>query len=205
MTDKIICQRCNINPAEKQDPTWLPICHDCNKEINALPHRQKLDEMEKEWKKFRPGKEGNPMSLIHITIVDPGNTTFKRGEIISQEAFDKENERVSKLGEKTAVGMYFNEAGESIEAVYNANGKPPEIPITTPIKPKPTRDDVRVEVWEERDRLLIGIQDKKTGDYYASWWDDNAREMFTDGFFKSGSGLEESVLQYAEAIGLLKK
>ncbi|MBA7593229.1 hypothetical protein ES703_00147 [subsurface metagenome] len=139
--------------------------------------------------------------MAHITIVDPGKTTFKRGEIISQEAFDKENERVSKLGEKTAKGMYFNAEGESIEAIYSPNGKPPVVSS----KSNPTRDDVRVEVWEERDRLLIGIQDKETGEYYASWWDDNAREMFTDGFFKSGPGLEESVLQYAEEMGLLKK
>jgi hypothetical protein len=72
-------------------------------------------------------------------------------------------------------------------------------------KKKPTRDDVRVEVWEERDRLHIGIQDKKTGDYYASWWDDEAREMFEQGFFKSGRGLEASVLEYAEDMGILAK
>jgi len=59
--------------------------------------------------------------MNHITIVDPGKTTFKRGEIISQEALDKENERVSKLGEKTAKGMYFNAEGKSIEATYRPN------------------------------------------------------------------------------------
>jgi len=72
-------------------------------------------------------------------------------------------------------------------------------------KPKPTRDDVRVEVWEERDRLHIGIQDKETGDYYASWWDDDARQMFDDGFFKLRPSLEESVLDYAEEMGILAK
>ncbi len=72
-------------------------------------------------------------------------------------------------------------------------------------KAKPTRDNVRVEVWEERDRLHIGIQDKETGDYYVSWWDDEAREMIEQGFFKSGSELEESVLAYAEEMGILTK
>lgn len=72
-------------------------------------------------------------------------------------------------------------------------------------KAKPTRDNVRVEVWEERDRLHIGIQDKETGDYYASWWDDDAREMFEQGFFKSRPNLEESVLKYAEDVGILAK
>lgn len=75
-------------------------------------------------------------------------------------------------------------------------------------KPKrkfPTRDQVRVEVWEERDRLHIGIQDKETGYYYASWWDDDARQMFEDGFFQRVPNLERSVLDYAEDMGILAK
>ena len=70
---------------------------------------------------------------------------------------------------------------------------------------KLSRDDVRVEIWEERDRLHIGIQNEETGDYLKSWWDDDAREMFEQGFFKSGPGLEESVLEYAEEIGILER
>jgi len=74
-----------------------------------------------------------------------------------------------------------------------------------PLETKPTRDDVRVELWEERDRLHIGIQNKETGDYLISWWDDEARQMFEDGFFKRGPKLEESVLDYAEERGFLAK
>lgn len=81
---------------------------------------------------------------------------------------------------------------------------------------KPARVDVRVEVWSERDRLHIGIQDKVTGQYVASWWDEEAREMMEQGFFYSiGSlgwripvemrKLEDSVLDYAEEQGLLSK
>lgn len=70
-------------------------------------------------------------------------------------------------------------------------------------KKKPKRSDVRVEVWEERDRLHIGIQDKDTGGYYVSWWDEEARQMFEDGFFKRGRDLKESVLDYAESMGIL--
>ncbi len=40
----------------------------------------------------------------YVTITDPGKTTFKVGEIISREAFEKENERVKKLSEKPATG-----------------------------------------------------------------------------------------------------
>jgi len=82
----------------------------------------------------------------------------------------------------------------------------PHIPKSQMKKKKtPSRDDVRVERWEERDRLHIGIQDKETGDYYVSWWDDEARQMFEDGFFKRGAKLEESVLDYAEERGILAK
>ena len=70
---------------------------------------------------------------------------------------------------------------------------------------KLSRDDVRVEVWEERDRLHIGIQNKETGDYLVSWWDDEAREMFENGFFKREPHLKESVLSYAEEMGILQK
>jgi hypothetical protein len=75
-------------------------------------------------------------------------------------------------------------------------------------KRKPTRSQVRIERWEERDRLHIGIQDKETGDYLADWWDDDARQMFEDGFFVAGKGqaaFENSVLEYAEDMGILAK
>lgn len=40
----------------------------------------------------------------YVTIPYQGGTIFKVGEIISREAFEKENERVKKLGEKPATG-----------------------------------------------------------------------------------------------------
>jgi uncharacterized membrane protein (UPF0127 family) len=77
---------------------------------------------------------------------------------------------------------------------------------------RPTRDDVRVEVWQERDRLHVGIQEKATGEYLVDWWDDDARAMFDMGFFRAGlpgwlsesdPTLVESVLAYAEDMGIL--
>ncbi len=62
--------------------------------------------------------------------------------------------------------------------------------------------EVEVVVWEERDRLHIGIQEVDSGEYIAEWWDDDARSMFEDGFFKSGRGLKESVIDYAARMGL---
>jgi rubrerythrin len=73
-------------------------------------------------------------------------------------------------------------------------------------KKKPTRDDVKVTVWEERDRLHIGIIDKATEQTsYGDWWDEDARQMFEDGFFSHKHGLENSVLEYAEDMGILAK
>jgi len=75
----------------------------------------------------------------------------------------------------------------------------------------PTRDDVTVHAWQERDRLSIWVEDKRTGETIAEWWDDEAREMFEDGFFKPGvpqyswekPGREfvDSVLDYLEETG----
>ncbi len=45
----------------------------------------------------------------YIIVTDPGRTTFKPGEVISKEAFDRENERARKLGEKEAKGVSSGE------------------------------------------------------------------------------------------------
>jgi len=91
----------------------------------------------------------------------------------------------------------------------------PHVPKSrkSPPAAKPTRENVSVESWMERDRLGIWITDNRTGKTIAEWWDDNAREMFTDGFFKPaaftrGEGLSgpefiDSVLDYAEETGIL--
>lgn len=81
--------------------------------------------------------------------------------------------------------------------------------------PKPTREDVSVGAWQERDRLGIWISDNRTGRTIAEWWDDEAREMFEQGLFKPGvpqyswekpgPGFVASVLDYAESVGLLAR
>ena len=79
-------------------------------------------------------------------------------------------------------------------------------------KDKPTRDDIDIGSWEERDRLGIWLTDKHTNKTIAEWWDEDAREMFDQGFFKpghvrhqtiTGRAFEESVLDYAESVGIL--
>jgi len=128
----------------------------------------------------------------YLAILDKGDTVFQEGETVSLEAYERENERVRKLGQRSAYGKHL---GDII---------PPR---------KPTRHDVTVEAWQERDRMGIWITDKRTGKTIAEWWDEDAREMFEQGFFKPGvpryswekPGREfvESVLDYAESVGLL--
>jgi hypothetical protein len=77
---------------------------------------------------------------------------------------------------------------------------------------RPTRDDVEIGTWVERDRIGIWLTDKRTDKTIAEWWDESAREMFEQGWFKpgdirhqkiTGRAFEESVLDYAERVGLL--
>ncbi len=79
-------------------------------------------------------------------------------------------------------------------------------------KRKPTRQEVEIGTWVERDRIGIWITDKRTDKTVAEWWDEDAREMFEQGWFKpgdirhqtiTGRAFEESVLDYAESMGLL--
>jgi len=89
--------------------------------------------------------------------------------------------------------------------------EPRLLPHTRPAR-KPTRHDVSVHSWEERDRLGIWITESGSDKTLAEWWDDDARQMFEDGFFKpgttrnqeiTGKAFEESVLDYGEHIGIL--
>ncbi len=78
-----------------------------------------------------------------------------------------------------------------------------------------TRYDVSVSSFVERDRLGIWITDNRTDKTIAEWWDDDARQMFEDGFFKpatfthsgelGGAAFIDSVLDYAEEMRLLAK
>jgi len=73
-----------------------------------------------------------------------------------------------------------------------------------------------VDKWEERDRLHIALYfdpehaGRRRGERYsgdgqevASWWDDDARGMFEDGFFEARR-LEGSVIDYAEQLNMIR-
>ncbi|MDD4986604.1 MAG: DUF192 domain-containing protein [Dehalococcoidales bacterium] len=96
-----------------------------------------------------------------------------------------------------------------LDELWENSVQPQRLPSTAK---KPARQDVKVETWQERDRLGIWLTDKRTDKVIAEWWDDGARQMFEDGFFKpgmirqqaiTGRDFEESVMAYAESVGIL--
>jgi len=142
------------------------------------------------------GAAGKDLIAFTLTGTQTGMATYDNGEGGCGFIFGREDE-VFKPPLVEKINQMWEKRGP---------GNPPEGGNpSNPNKEKLTRDDVRVEVWEERDRLHIGIQNKETGDYLVSWWDDDAREMFEQGFFTRRPSLEESVLEYAEDVNILAK
>ncbi len=62
--------------------------------------------------------------------------------------------------------------------------------------------EVEVSTWFERDRAHIEIWDLKTNKTLAEWWDEEVAELIEDGFFRLGRKFEQSVIEYAESIGI---
>jgi len=97
-----------------------------------------------------------------------------------------------------------------LDELWESSTQPRKLPQTDK---KPRRDDVKVETWQERDRLGIWLTDRRTDKVIAEWWDEDAREMFEQGWFKPGvpqrssekpsRAFVDSVLDYAESVGLL--
>jgi len=141
------------------------------------------------------GAAGKDILALALTGTSSGIATYDKGGGQCQFIFGRADE------------IFATDLRDQVTKMWQKRGPGPPVnpQAMNPTPPKPSRDKVNVVKWEERDRLHIGIQDKETGDYYASWWDQEARDMFEDGFFKSGPKFEESVLQYAEDMGMLKK
>lgn len=118
-------------------------------------------------------------------VMMAGVFVVKMGKMVSDAMLSKKNPTLYGLG------------GERL-LPQTSRGKPFDL-----AQGKPTRSNVSVDYWEERDRLGIWITDKRTDKSIGEWWDEDAREMFEQGFFRPGKQLEESVLDYAESVGIL--
>lgn len=84
---------------------------------------------------------------------------------------------------------------------------------STGTTPAPRRSECGVSVWAERDRLHIHVFHQDENTTVVDWWDDDARQMFEDGFFRTGrpfgireddARLRASVLDYCEARQLIR-
>ncbi len=65
-----------------------------------------------------------------------------------------------------------------------------------PVQDIPLIELFDVDFWSERDRLGIWVTDKQKDKIVFEVWDDDARQLFEDGFVKPGEGLKESLLEY---------
>ena len=73
-----------------------------------------------------------------------------------------------------------------------------------PARKKMPKGPYEIDIWDERDRLVISVDDA-SGKTIARWADEDARDMFESGFFKSGRKLGESVIEYCMYIGIIPK
>ena len=142
--------------------------------------------------------------IVGITIYQPASTvTNWISPLVSFAGF-------------MAVGAFMVSTMRNITSAILGEAKRPEEPKLLPqTGGKPTREDVTVDSWVERDRIGIWVTDMNTGETVAEWWDDEAREMFKNGFFEEadyirgqkliGKRFEDSVKGYLEDTGVLAK
>lgn len=156
--------------------------------------------------------ETDRMGNIVITRTDdPGKDVFLQFEADKELVYDVLKKSEAKdLDAGWKVKIRRNEPRASILDELWESSAQPRNPAST-VK-KPAKDDVEVGTWTERDRIGIWLTDRRTGRVVAEWWDEDAREMFEQGWFKpgdvrnqsiTGRAFEESVLDYAESVGIL--
>jgi len=157
--------------------------------------------------------ETDGMGNIIITRSDdPGKDVFLQVESDRALVYDlllKGEKRDQDAGWKVKIKRSEPRAS-ILDELWESSAQPQRLP---PTAKKPARHDVKVETWQERDRIGIWITDKRTDKVIAEWWDEDAREMFEQGFFKPGvpqhttekpsRAFVESVLDYGESVGLL--
>jgi len=152
------------------------------------------------------------MGNLVITHTDRPGDIFLQFEPDRQLVYDILKKWELKEVEKGwSVQVKDTEPRASIlDELWGNSAQPKSLPQT--IKRKPTGHQVEIGTWVERDRIGIWLTNKRTGKTIAEWWDEDAREMFEQGFFKpgdirhqtiTGKAFEESVLDYAEGAGLL--
>lgn len=85
-------------------------------------------------------------AIRYLTILDAGDTTFKEGEVISLEAYEKENRRVRIIGLRPAFGKRL---GDILPGGYLASPKVTPVTKLTPEQEASNTELQRiVDKWE---------------------------------------------------------
>jgi hypothetical protein len=143
-------------------------------------------------------------------------------QVLAAQQADLTGSLVSTFANLMVVMMLFSLFGSMARGLFRRLERRPALPPTGPLpllktRPRggrPTRQDVSVDSWVERGRIGIWITDKRTGENLIEWWDEDAAQLFEDGFFRAGMirgqtitgrEFEDSVLDYAEYIGILER
>jgi len=141
----------------------------------------------------------NPRDPLHtITASDVGRVTIT--------ARGKRWNIVDVMGpiQRIDIGKRIYDMGDGVLQVENDAQRDARLGVRQNPRQDVAFADTTLNVWEERDRLHIALVDTKTEQKtFAEWWDDDAREMFEDGFFERGKRLHQSVFDYAKEHGLL--
>ena len=67
----------------------------------------------------------------------------------------------------------------------------------------PADTRIAVDVWSERDRLMVRVTDAATGEEIACWWDDDARGLVEAGFLDPRDW-KRSAETYLRHLGVLR-
>jgi hypothetical protein len=73
--------------------------------------------------------------------------------------------------------------------------------------PLPADTRIAVDIWSERDRLMVRVTDAATGEEIACWWDDDARGLVEAGFLdpRDWTRSAESYLRHLGVLGANKR
>lgn len=78
-----------------------------------------------------PGGQYSSTGRRYVTVLSAGQTVFNYGDVISEESFNKENERVRKLGETRATGEVW-EGGKATRLPQTKSNGKPVVTVTCP-------------------------------------------------------------------------
>jgi len=136
----------------------------------------------------------------YVTVLSPGQTVFHIGDIVSEESFNEENQRVKKLGLNPATGEILKKripqtVGSSIiHEATSENPNPAELmPVDVPSAfPKGAPSTFNTQEKAQIDRFINEVPDKNDTRAINYWLDWGDRKVYLEGWIDkclAGTGL----------------